>query len=323
MVALLKKEQVDDDNKKEYCNTELDTSDDKRKTIERDIADAENAIATAKDTISTLAQEIKDLEAGIKKLDKSVAEATEQRKSENAEYKDLMASDGAAKQILNFAKNRLNKFYNPKLYKPPAKVELSAEDRIAQNVGGIQASTPPPSGIAGTGISAGFVQLTMRKAAPSPPPATWGAYGKKSSENNGVIAMIDLLVKDLDKEMTEAETGEKDAQSDYETMMKDSADKRVTDTKSLTEKESARADAQATLQKHKESKKASTAELMATMEYISSIHGECDWLLKYHDVRKQARADEIDSLKKAKAVLSGADFSLLQTAQRHDFLQQH
>merc|ERR1719167_1648325 len=106
-------------------------------------------------------------------------------------------------------------------------------------------------------------------------------------------------------------------------MMKDSADKRVTDTKSLTEKESAKADAEATLQKHKESKKASSAELMATMEYISSIHGECDWLLKYHDVRKQARSDEIDSLKKAKAVLSGADFSLLQTAERHGFLQQH
>jgi len=51
---------------------------------------------------------------------------------------------------------------------------------------------------------------------------------------------------------------------------------------------------------------------MATMKYIQSLHSECDWLMKYFDVRKEARAAEIDSLVKAKAVLSGADFSLLQ-----------
>ncbi len=43
----------------------------------------------------------------------------------------------------------------------------------------------------------------------------------------------------------------------------------------------------------------------------------CDWLLKYYDVRKEARASEIDALGKAKAVLSGADYSLLQTATAH------
>ena len=37
------------------------------------------------------------------------------------------------------------------------------------------------------------------------------------------------------------------------------------------------------------------------------------WLLKYFGVRAEARASEIDALGKAKAVLSGADFSLVQT----------
>ena len=39
--------------------------------------------------------------------------------------------------------------------------------------------------------------------------------------------MIDMLVADLDKEMTEAETEEKNAQADYEEMMADSAEKRT------------------------------------------------------------------------------------------------
>merc|ERR1719468_1104901 len=49
--------------------------------------------------------------------------------------------------------------------------------------------------------------------------------------------MMDLLIKDLDKEMTEAQTTEKDAQADYEQMMKDSAEKRAEDSKTLTDKE--------------------------------------------------------------------------------------
>merc|ERR1712003_25502 len=91
--------------------------------------------------------------AGIKALDKSVAEATEQRKEENTEFKDLMASNTAAKDVMAYAKNRLNKFYNPKLYKAPPKRELSEEDRITLNMGGTLAPTAAPGGIAGTGIA--------------------------------------------------------------------------------------------------------------------------------------------------------------------------
>merc|ERR1719226_276190 len=129
MVGLLKTEQDDDDHKKEYCALVLDTSDDKKKALERSVAGEEAAIAEAKEAIATLAQEIAALEAGIRALDKSVADATAQRKDENSEYKALIASDTAATEVLEFAKNRLNKFYNPKLYKPPPEVELSREDR--------------------------------------------------------------------------------------------------------------------------------------------------------------------------------------------------
>jgi len=320
MVALLGKEQNDDNDKKEYCGAQFDVSDDNKKALERHIAGDEADIATAKESMATLTQEIGALDAGIRALDKSVAEATAQRKDENAEFKALMASDTAAKEVLAFAKNRLNKFYNPKLYKPPPKEELSAEDRIYSAEGGVL-STAAPSGIAGTGITA-LAQVSMHRQsrdAPPPPPETWGAYSTKSEENTGVIAMVDLLIKDLQKEMTEAETDEKNSQADYEQMMKDSAAKRTTDSKALTEKGSAKADTEAALQSLSEHKADEEKELMATMKYISSLHAECDWLLQYFEARKEARADEVDSLKKAKAVLSGADYSLLQ-ARAHRFL---
>merc|ERR1719335_1608964 len=95
--------------------------------------------------------------------------------------------------------------------------------------------------------------------------------------------------------------------------MSDSAEKRAMDSKALTDKESAKASTEASLEANKEEKATTEKELMAVVEYISSLHAECDWLLKYFDVRKEARDSEIESLKTAKAVLCGADFSLLQT----------
>merc|ERR1719152_2813 len=102
--------------------------------------------------------------------------------------------------------------------------------------------------------------------------------------------MIDLLVKDLDKEMTEATAQEKDSQADYVQFVSDSAEQRASDSKSITEKESLKADLEASLQAQTEKKASTSKELAATLEYIASLHAECDWLLKFYDVRKEARA---------------------------------
>jgi len=312
MVATLKTEQADDDSKKEYCAKEFDQADDKKKGLERSISDLETVIADTKDGIASLTEEIAALGKSIKALDKAVAEATAQRKAENEDFTELMASDSAAKEILGFAKNRLNKFYNPSLYKPPPKRELTDEDRATLAAGGTLAPTAAPGGIAGTGVTVLADVSQHSQAKPPPPPEAPGAYKKKSEESGGVIAMIDLLVKDLDKEMTVAKAEEKDAQEDYEQMMKDSAEKRAEDSKNLGDKEAALADNQAALEKDTEALASTNKELAATVQYIQSLHNECDWLLQYFDVRKEARTSEIDALGKAKAVLSGADYSLVQ-----------
>ena len=90
-------------------------------------------------------------------------------------FKTLFASDSAAKELLSFAKNCLNKFYNPKLYKPE-------EAMMAQ----VRAHDAPP------------------------PP---GAYQKKSEDSGGVVSMIDLIAE-LDKELAEAKTKEELAQEE-------------------------------------------------------------------------------------------------------------
>merc|ERR1719428_1583636 len=229
------------------------------------------------------------------------------RKEEHEDYVNTMAANGAAKQLIEIAKNRMNKFYNPSMYKAPPKRQLSEEERVTLNMGGTLAPTEAPGGIAGTGVT--VLISEHNQGAPPPPPETWGAYSKKSEESNGVIGMMDMMVADLDKEMQEAELEEKDAQAEYEEFMKDAADKRVLDSKSITEKEGTKADDESNLQSLGEEKTAKMKEAMATVDVIQNLHKDCDWLLKNYEVRKEARSGEVDALKKAKAVLSGADYS--------------
>merc|ERR1719420_901826 len=102
--------------------------------------------------------------------------------------------------------------------------------------------------------------------------------------------------------MSEAKTTEQDAQKDYEEMMSDSATKRADDTKTIADKSGMKAQLEEDLANTKEEHAGKTKELMATEMYIMQLHGECDWLIQNFELRKQARADETDNLKKAKAV---------------------
>jgi len=270
-------------------------AEDKAKELQGKLDDLAVSIEEKEALIKATTEDIKVLTKGIGKLDKAVSDATYQRKSEHDEFVELMSSDNAAKELLAFAKNRLNKFYNPQLYKAPPKAEEEASF--------LQASTA-------------FVQInahTNKEAPPAPPPTPEGAYQKKSGETTGVISMIDLLVRDLDKEMTEAQTEENDSQKDYEGMMNDSAKKRAADTKAIAAKESAKADAEEGLVADEASKMSEFKELTATKQYEGQLHSECDWLIQNFDLRKTMRGEEMDNLKQAKAVLSGADFSLLQS----------
>merc|ERR1719482_104772 len=312
MVVLLGKEQVADDEKKAYCEAEFDKADDKKKALERSISDLEKSLEEAKEGVSTLAEEIKVLEDGIVKLDREVAAATETRKAEHTEFVGTLAANQAAVKLIEIAKNRMNKFYNPKLYKPPPKRELTEEERITLNMGGTLAPTNPPGGIAGTGIGLEQTGSGSIAAPPPPPEAGIGEYKKKGEESGGVIQMMDNLKADLQKEITEMEVTEQNAQEDYETMVKDAADTRAADSLSIEEKETAKAGVEADLVKAGDAKAGAEDELMATKEYIADLHAECDWLMSNYDTRKEARAAEIDALKKAKAVLSGADYSLVQ-----------
>jgi len=287
VIAELKKEDIEDQRKKDYCDQEYDLTEDKKKVLTQKVKDLETSIEETRESVLKVTEEIEELKDGIIALDRSVVEATEQRKKENAEYKELMASNGPAKDLILKAKKKLARFYNPE---EPKKTEGAAS----------------------------FVQLAARRSegAPQPPIDTMEAYTKKTEDSNSVTSMMDVLVSDLDKEMVAAKTEEKISQEEYEQMMKDSGEKRAIDAKTIDDKESAKADMKSSLEENRAEEKSSEKELMSVHKYLLALHGECDFLIQYFDARKQARADEVDALQKAKDVLSGADYSLMQKDQK-------
>jgi len=264
MVGVLGTEQKDDNEKKEYCNTEIDSSEDKLKMNQQQIKDTDAAIADAKESVTTIEGEIVALVGSVALLDQAVAAATVQRKKENAAFKELRSGNTAAMQLIEMAKKRLNKFYNPKL----------------------------------AFVATSFLQVRSVETEVSQ---------KKSEESTGVIAMMDTLVADLEKETTIAETDEKDAQSDYEKYMEDSKTMRAESTKITQDKTAAKADTIGALGNHEDDLETAFTKMKGSNDQLKILHQDCDWLLANFDSRKEARADEVESLKKAKAVLSGAD----------------
>jgi len=311
MVLVLKEEQKNDDAQKAFCDKDMAAKEDEKKDTESAISTSEAFIEETTAASEETAEEIAALQKDIKALDKAVAEATEQRKEEHSDFLQFQTENNAALQLIEKAKNRLYKFYRPNLYKEAPKKELTDEEKILAASGrSDMIATEAPVMIAGTTQTV-FVQFRahVRKAAPPPPPDTWGAYQKKDGKSNGVIALMDMLMKELQGDVTEATHDEETSQKDYERLMSDSQASRAQNVESITDKEGAKADMDVKVEQTKQQKASQETELGNVKQYIVQLHASCDFLVENFDLRKAARTNELESLANAKSVLSGADFA--------------
>jgi len=277
--------------------------------------------------VAALVEDLAGLRDGLKALDRSVEDATTQRKDEHKQFLAEQSDNNAALQLLDLARNRMNKFYRPELYVEPEKTE---EERDPYGQMGLlqgrrgdkhthkhkHPSWAPPgeSFLEFSGTNA----LSHKKQEPDeevekerkPPPRTAGPYEKRDS--SGPLALLDKLKHELELDMQSGERDEQEAQRAYENTMSDSVNKRQADSEAVTEKEAQKAELEADVMAAKDLQKRKTTELLATREYIQQLHGSCDFLLKNYDLRREARANEVEALKNAKAVLHGAAYSFQQ-----------
>merc|ERR1719183_2349342 len=157
-------------------------------------------------------------------------------------------------------------------------------------------------------VSAALVQIRSHKMAlPQAPETFSGIQQPKREKSTGVVALMEMMQKDLQADMKDAEADEQAAQKDYENLMTESAASRAQSAKSITDKEASRAQLETKLQETKEAKVLTTETLEDIALTVNHLHTSCDFIIQNYDSRKEARTNESESLKNAKSVLAGAD----------------
>merc|ERR1719160_1805208 len=305
MVSVLTKAQADDLTQKDWCLGELQKSEAEQTSTQDKVTSLTGTMEELTDSIADVESTIADLTAGIQALDKDVAEATETRKEEHAEYLTSIQLSETAIALMGKAKNRLQKFYNPALYKAPPKKEMTMEEKIiASGTSALVQSeanfdTPDDSDLHGA---------SLLQVAPPEAPESFGEH-KKSAKSGGVMALMDMIVGELKMSNQEASMSEKYAQTEYVELMKDSQDQRATYSKSIVEKTKAKADLEGSLTEAKQNQALTLQALQNVHDTLGQLHGSCDFLLRNIELRLHARTAEIEGLKTAKAVLAGANFA--------------
>merc|ERR1719506_2319917 len=159
------------------------------------------------------------------------------------------------------AKNRMNKFYNPSLYKePPKKVE--EEDF--------------------------FAQIRVRRADLGEAPEAFMQY-QKAEGSSSVLAMMDEMIKETEMDTADVTHDEEEAQKDYEEMMNDSATKRTDDSKLIVTKEAEKAEKTSHLEDLKENHRTNSNEIDILETKIDDLHKTCNSPMEHYDAKKEER----------------------------------
>merc|ERR1711871_957141 len=149
--------------------------------------------------------------------------------------------------------------------------------------------------------------LQKQEPAGPPPPPGFKDY-KKNAAAGGVMGMIQQIINDAKTMEAEAIRAEEDAQKAYEDFVKETNGSIEAKSKDITNKSETKAKAEADLVEAKENKEAVMLELEQLANYKAELHSSCDFVMKNFEIRQTARDEEIEALKQAKAILSGAKF---------------
>merc|ERR1712083_1101140 len=146
-----------------------------------------------------------------------------------------------------------------------------------------------------------------------PPPPGFEAY-KKNAASGGVMSMIQQIISDAKAMEAETIRSEEDAQKAYEDFVKETNASIEAKSKEIVNKSDLKAKAESDLVATKESKEATMLELEQLSNYNAQLHQSCDFVMKNFELRQTARDEEVEALRQAKAILSGAKFEeFLQT----------
>merc|ERR1719472_738782 len=216
-------------------------------------------------SIAAAEKKIKEIEEEVEDLNKQKQDASDQRTKENTEYLAAKSDDEKAVELVGTAVAALAKFYTDN------GLSFAQVRRVKQE----------PFVAAGE--------------APTPPPTTWNnEYGGAKGENNGIVAILELIADDIKKDIAKAKGEEENSVKAYDALVADVD-------ASISSLESTKSDVEGTTNQE---------DLDSTLAFLKEIAPGCDFIAVNFNTRLKNRQAEVDGLNKAKAILQGASFGL-------------
>merc|ERR1719253_2053699 len=268
MVAQLLQEKADEIKHKDFCVDELNTNQLQTEKKERSKQDLIAKIEDLEMTIKQLTEAIDGLKAEIAEMQVQLKRAGEDREKQNKNFQMTVADQRMTKKMLQAALKILQGFYDKK-------------------------------------AAAALVQ--KQEPVGPPPPPGFEEY-KKNAAAGGVMGMIQQIINDAKAMEAEAIRSEEDAQKAYESFVQETNASIEAKNKDIVNKTENKAKAESDLVEAKKGKEAAMLELEQLANYKAELHSSCDFVMKNFEIRQTARDEEIEALKQAKAILSGAKF---------------
>jgi septal ring factor EnvC (AmiA/AmiB activator) len=268
MIAQLLVEKADEIKHKDFCVDEFNKNQLETEKKEREKQDLIAKIEDLEMNIEQLTKAIETLKAEIAEMQVQLKRAGEDREKENKEFQTTVADQRASAKLLQAALAVLQEFY---------------------------------------GKEKAAAMLQRQEPAGPPPPPGFEAY-KKSAASGGVMGMIQEIINDTKAMEAETIRSEEDAQKAYEDFVKETNASIEAKSKDIINKSEVCAKCEADLVEAKEEKESVMVELEQLSNYNAELHASCDFVLKNFDLRQTARDEEVEALRQAKAILSGAKF---------------
>merc|ERR1719454_1039731 len=273
MVAELTTQQKDEVDKRDWCIEELNTN--KRDTTAA--YDKKDSLLTQKadleKNIEKLTKDIDASKAAVAEMKNQMKRASETREAENADFQTTVSDHRVMAMILTKALDRMKQVYALLQQRQPG---------------------------------APHIQTSGTHTDPGNGPAKFKDNAANNAGGGRVVAMLEEILADTRKTEDQAMASEADSQSAYENFMKDSNKSIKQTQESISDMSGARATAKEELSMAKTDFSQTMTELEGLDQTNADLHKSCDYTLKNFEARQQARAAEMDALKEAKNILSGA-----------------
>jgi len=271
MVTQLGKEKEDEIMRKDFCEEEFRTNEAQVEKAQREKEDINASIEDLEMTIKDLQDASDKTKAEVAENQAELKKAAETRDAEAKEFQETVADQRATQKLLAAALNVLKGVFAKK------GAALLEQDQDSQE----KQDPAAPEGF-----------KTYKKNAGAP----------------GVMGLIEQIIADAKTMEADAIRSEEDAKEAYEAFVKETNDTIEAKQADIVNKSQKKAKGETAMVEAKESKENVVTELEQLANSEAQLHQDCDFILKNFSIRQTAREEEIEALKQAKAILSGAKF---------------